>query len=156
MRPPRKSHMKKLQFVSILMVIAILPILFGISYAQTSSKEKSNEQLFIYLNIRVRNAAGQLVTYLEESKIYYDTKLLNQVLDTMHPKIIKTGQTKSELYSIDLQKNYNVSETIGRTTLNAIAANGTEIMVAFSNHDGYPVVPGDTAIWNWTVIKPGH
>lgn len=121
------------------------------SYAQPSEQPS---QVFLFVQTQIRNSDGQLIAYLEANKIFIaDLDSLNKHLDTLAPQQIlsKAGQNY-DLFKIDIQNKITSQTVTSRTALGAVLG-GKEVVLAYSDHDGYLLVPGDTVRWTWTVIR---
>ena len=142
-----------MRYLLVAMVLAsfcIIPI--GNSYAQTS------DNLAIFVQIKVENSNGDLVSYQECTKIIVtDAARLNLLLNQNSPvfqkSMVSNGQQKFEVIkandtiihqSATIVSQDMISETNGKRS----------IILAVANHDGYPVIAGDKAIAYWTIIRP--
>lgn len=142
-----------MRYLLVAMVLASFCIIsIGNSYAQTS------DNLAIFVQIKVENSNGDLVSYQECTKIIVtDAARLNLLLDQNSPvfqkSMISNGQQKFEVIkandTIIHQSATIVSEDIISET------NGKRsIILAVANHDGYPVIAGDKVTAYWTIIRP--
>ncbi|MGI0008924.1 MAG: hypothetical protein ACRD92_04815 [Nitrosopumilaceae archaeon] len=127
------------------------------SYGQTQ-QESGNTTFFIFVQTQIRNSDNQLIAYLEADKkiIILDPRLLNNFLDLRTPisTLTREGQ-QFEIIKIDLQNQITESNTISKTAL-ATVADGRQIIMAYSDHDGYPIVFGDTVTSSWVIIRPAR
>ena len=124
------------------------------SYAQSYEQTR---QVFIFVQTQIRNSDGELVAYLEANKIFIvDLDSLNLYLDTLVPQqtLSKAGQNY-DLFKVDLQNDITSPSVISKTALGA-ALGGKQVVLAYSDHDGYPLVPGDTVRSIWTIIRPAR
>lgn len=126
--------------------------LVATSYAQSS---EINKTFFIFVQTQIRNSDGNLVAYLEANKIaILQPERLDKFLDSKH--VISTmtrGSQDYELIQVDLVKKVEETDVISKTVLGTLE-NNEPVLLAASDHDGYPIVPGDTITSIWTVIRP--
>lgn len=127
--------------------------LIGNSYAQ-SDQTKST---FVFVQTVVRNSDGQMVAYLEANKVFVPNfDLLNLYLDTQPTQqtVVNAGQNYDLIH---LEFPEKISEyAVKSKTAFGIVAGSQQVMIAYSDHDGYPVVSGDTITSIWTVIRPSR
>ena len=147
-----------MRVLSIIFIIAFLwPLLIENSYGQTS-QEYGNTTFFIFVQTQVRNSDNQLIAYLEADKkiVILDPVLLNEFLDLNTPiSTLTRGGQQFEIIKIDLQNQITESDTISKTAL-ATVVDGKQIIMAYSDHDGYPIVLGDTVTSSWVIIRPAR
>ena len=128
--------------------------LIGNSYAQSFEQTRS---IFIFVQTQIRNSDGQLVAYLEENKVFIpNLDLLNIYLDTQSPQqtFVKAGQ-KYDLIHLEFPQKISGYDVISKTAFGIVVDN-KQVMMAYSDHDGYPLVSGDTVTSIWTIIRPSH
>ncbi len=132
--------------------VLLAPVLLD-TYAQ--SLESANATFFIFVQTQVRNSDGQLVAYLEANKIaILQPEKLDKFLDSKPvTSIVTSGGEDFELIQVDVEKHVEESDVISKTVLGTME-NDTPILLAASDHDGYPIAPGDTITSIWTVIRP--
>lgn len=137
-----------------LVISAVFISLIANSYAQ--SYEQTN-QVFIFVQTQIRSSDGKLVGYLEANKVFIaDLDSLNGYLDTLTPEqtLSRAGQNY-DLFKIDIQKEITNPSLVTKTALGT-AVGEKEILLAYSEHDGYLLVPGDTVTSVWTIIRPAR
>ena len=142
-----------MRYLLVAMVLAsfcIIPI--GNSYAQTL------DNLAIFVQIKVENSNGDLVSYQECTKIIVtDAARLNLLLNQNSPvfqkSMITNGQQKFEVIKAN-DTVIHQSATIVSQNMISETNGQRSIILAFANHDGYPVVEGDKATAYWTIIRP--
>ena len=138
---------------SLFFLVAISSINYTSAY-QTDLKDG----LFIFVQTTIRNADGQLVTYLESSKF---TDLNFEKLDPFldfeasrgNDPIITIDGTEYQVIRRVQSKTF-VSEDLVASTILSDTIDGKIIMLARFAHDGYPVTRGDTLESMWTFIRP--
>jgi len=145
-----------LRILLITFIIALLcPFLIENSYGQTL-QESSNTTFIIFVQTQIRNSDNQLIAYLEADKeiIILEPALLNNFLDSRTPISTLTSRgEKFEIIRVDVQKMITESDTISKTALATIVDDRPTVM-AYSDHDGYPIVLGDTVTSSWVIIRP--
>lgn len=138
--------------LSSLFLCVVCISLIGNSYAQSFEQTRS---IFIFVQTQIRNSDGHLVAYLEANKVFLsDPDLLNKYLDTQSPQqtFARAGQNY-DLIQLDVQKNISEPNVISKTALGTVV-NSKQVVMAYSDHDGYSLVPGDTVTSVWTIIRP--
>lgn len=136
--------------LAVFVFVLLVPIV-GNSFAQ------SDTQFFVFVQTQIRNSQGQLVAYLEANKVLIpEPDLFDDVLDKRHPSanLTRAGQN-FELVKIGIEKQITQPDVISKTAL-ATVVDGKEAIIIYSDHDGYPIVEGDTVTSVWTVIRPAR
>lgn len=141
---------------SIIFVLFVVAISFtSFSYAQTQTSLENG--IFINVQSELRNSDGQLITFLESSKFTnLNLSALNNFLD------FEVSRGDDPIVFID-GKNYQVIQRTITTIFdsdNVIGSSnlldnldGTEILLARFNHDGFPVISGDSLKSTWTFVR---
>ena len=142
--------MRYLLVAIVLASFCIIPI--GNSYAQTPNN------LAIFVQIKVENSNGDLVSYLECTKITVtDVARLNLLLDQNSPifqkSMITNGQQKFEVIKANDTVIHPSATIVSQNMISETNGQRSEVL-AVADHDGYPVVRGDKAIAYWTIIRP--
>lgn len=122
------------------------------SYAQTPNN------LAAFVQIKVLDSGGNLVSYLECTKItVVDVTKLNLLLSQSSPlfqkSIVSNGQQKFEVIKVN-DTVVNPSATIVSQNMISETNGQHSTVLAIANHDGYPVVRGDKTTAYWTIIRP--
>ena len=142
--------MRYLLAILVLTSFGIVPI--GNSYAQTQNN------LAIFVQIKVVDSGGNLVSYLEATKITVsDVPKLNLLLDQNSPVFSKSFVTNGAQKFEVIKANDTVvhsSDTIVSQNMISSSDGYHSVVLATADHDGYPVVKGDTATAYWTIIRP--
>lgn len=128
---------------------------FGISYGQASDGFKPSKPE-VLLQLELRNSQGQLVSYIEGTKILTIRPLfLDNFLDYMPDKktIVRDGKT------YEVIQFERPTETFYKRHAMAIFAlitpvNGEMTTILLMNHDAYQVEKGDTLKVKFTIIRP--
>lgn len=138
----------------VLAVLALLSVVFLVpqhSYAQSS-------QLAIFVQIKVQDSNGNLVAYLEPSRITVTNLVaLNQLLDSNSPvfqkSFVTNGQLKFEVIKATDEYVHRSGTIVSQNFMSSYNGKTAQVVV-LANHDGYTVVPGDKVTSYWTVIRP--
>lgn len=124
----------------------------GNSYAQTPNN------LAIFVQIKVVDSGGNLVSYLEATKVLVaNVAKLNLLLDQNSPVFSKSyvtnGAQKFEVIKANDTVVHQSDTIVSQNMISSSDGLHSEVL-ATADHDGYPVVKGDTAISYWTIIRP--
>ena len=68
---------------------------------------------------------------------------------------INRGGQDYEVIQVDLTKKVQDTDVISKTVL-GVMENDKPVLLAVSDHDGYPIISGDTITSIWTIIRPAH
>ncbi len=142
----------------LLLSLAALSVLVsstGISFAQSTGT--AYPVLGIYAQVIVRDQAGNLVTYLETSRVtILNTNTFNKEIDDnigifdrsvadlngQQIEILKANETLVQPYPTIVSQNIiSVQTPQGEKTL------------VFADHDGYPAAKGDRVTAYWTIVR---
>ena len=121
-----------------------------VSYSVT---QENKDKLSIFVQLQIRNSAGQLVGYIESDRVRIpDLELIGIILDTTtvgKSTFTQNGQNfiRNEISSTG---EYDGDDTVISKT-GYIQGN---TWLFYADHDGYPLVKGDQTIALWTVIRP--
>jgi hypothetical protein len=124
----------------------------GQSYAQTPNN------LAIFVQIKVQDSGGNLVSYLEATKITVsNVAKLNQLLDQNSPVFSKSfvtnGAQKFEVIKANDTMVHQSDTIVSQNMISSSDGQHSEVL-ATADHDGYPVVKGDRVTAYWTIIRP--
>ncbi|MGI0010810.1 MAG: hypothetical protein ACREAE_05370 [Nitrosopumilaceae archaeon] len=144
-----------MKFIIITVFVLLFTTTLLDTYAQSS--ESANITFFIFVQTQVRNSDGQLVAYLEANKIaILQPEKLDKFLDSKPvTSIVTSGGDDFELIQVDVGKQVEESDVISKTVLGTME-NDIPVLLAVSDHDGYPIASGDTVTSIWTVIRPAR
>jgi len=140
--------------VSIIILSATIfsSIIFTASYAQNGGDETDLFNVNLYAQFEYRDAHGQLVAYfVEDDPNIPDPKSLNDFLDSAPEQIVKKIG-KFEIISLGSTIKFDRTTFSSQTTFSDFV-DGKQINYAVANHDGYPVISGDTLTTTWTIIR---
>jgi len=138
----------------ILLAITItLSSILVVTYAQIDEDhETSTYDVVLYTQFEYRDSNGQLFAYTQEfNPFIQDMDALNNFLDTA-PKQITKNVGKYEVITTQGTIKYDRTTTSSKTTLGDMVE-GKYVIYAVADHDGYPVIPGDTLTTTWTAIR---
>ena len=135
-----------------LFVIILVSSLTANSYAKPSN---NSPPFIVFVQTQVRNSNGQIVAYLESSKILVaEPERLQKMLDVLPVSLTFTrGEQEFELIQIVTETPVKEPNAIARTTL-VTAIDGKQVSLVYYIHDGFLIVPGDTITSAWSVIRP--
>jgi hypothetical protein len=135
-------------------VFLLIPI--GNSFATYSSE--FGDELFIFVQVTIRNSDGTLIAYLESTE-FTDLNLpvLKPFLDfeATHgndPVIIIDGQNHEIIRRVSTPQLFDSEVLIASTNLFHVV-DGKNILLARFAHDGCPVESGDTLEAMWTFVR---
>jgi hypothetical protein len=141
---------------SILVVLIITSFVFasiGESYAQTQQNN-----LAIFVQIKVQDSNGNLVSYLESPRVSItDVAKLNLLLDK-NPQIFQKsrmtiGDQKFDVIKANDTMIHQSATIVSQNMISTSDGKQSEVL-AIVEHDGYPVVTGDKVTAYWTIIRP--
>jgi len=149
--------MESMKIEVVLLAITItLSSIFVATYSQVDEgDETSSYDVILYTQFEYRDSNGQLFAYFEEDDpLVPNMEALNNFLDTA-PEQITKNVGSFEIITIQGTITYDRSTFSAKTTLGDIEG-GRHIIYAIADHDGYPVIPGDTLKTTWTAIRPSR
>jgi len=104
----------------------------------------------VTLQLQLRNSEGQLITYLEPSKMYVlNIRMVHDFLDTQeNKKIIEKDGESYEVIEYEKRFGFNSSKQIATM---AMFYKNTQVLLF--RHDGFLTAPGDTLYASWQIIR---
>ena len=138
-------------------LILIILIFIGAYYIQVDDSSKTQNSHQVLLQLQHRNSDGQLVSYVEGSKIaFINPDKLNEFLDKLpNKKIIeKNGKDYDMFQWIGPSEKYARHHSWSGYELRVLPVNGNYQTVLMVLHNAYETQPGDTASIRWTVLRP--
>ena len=139
--------------VMLLAIIITLSSILVVTYVQMGNDEASTFDLILHTQFEYRDSNGQLFAYVEVNDPFIlDMDALNNFLDSAPEQIIKNVGT-FEVITFQGTIKYDRSTSSAKTTLGDVV-DGKYVIYAVADHDGYPVMPGDTLKTTWTAIRP--
>ena len=144
---------KELLFLTLL--IFIPPVSFAQLSEHTFESSIQDLQIYIIIQIQIRDSNDSLVGYIETHRITVtNLDKLSEILDDM-----STNPDNTKIITID-DKKYQVITGVGdgkytsdtMVSMSLITNDGESIV--YANHDGIPIRIGDSIISTWTMIRP--
>jgi len=127
----------------------------GLADSESTGAQPAKEPPQVLLQLQLRNAKGQLLAYIEGTRIVsMRPALLNQYLDTIPGKQIIMKEDKMyELIQFQRPEPTVIrSHSMAMFVLMARIDDKNQ-NVLMINHDAYQVEPGDRATVYWTIIR---
>ena len=144
--------LKQLLFLAVL--IFIPPLSFAELADHTFDTSIEDGQIYIIVQIEIRDSNENLVGYIETDRItVQNLEGLSIILDDMsknseNTKMMNIDDKKYQVITGVGNANY-VSDTI--VSISAITDDGQTIV--YANYDGFPIRTGDIVITTWTMIR---
>ncbi len=128
----------------------------GIVFAQTAGPTPQ-QVLGIYAQIVIEDGSGNLVSYLETSKVRIAdpaqfNQILNENIGQFKKTVINDGGQNIEILQVNDTLVHKDSTIISLNLISLKTPNGSKVLVA-ADHDGFPVVTGDKMITYWTIVR---
>ena len=133
----------------------IPPLSFAQIADHTFETSIEEDQIYIIVQIQIRDSNQNLVGYIETDRItVLNFEELSQILDDMsanseNTKIVTIGDKKYQVITGVGNAEY-VSNTL--VSLSGITNDGESL--AYANYSGFPVKSGDSVLTTWTMIRP--
>ena len=147
--------MNKVSYVLCIFSIIVFSIFSSESFAQTSQPE---DNIFtIFVQVTLRNSDGDLVTYMESSKLYgVDKKIINDSLDQISSSveipIFELNDTKFQVFIIETSTEFD-SNTMYTNALYNVTIDEQTYSAARFTFDSYLTSPGDEVTAVWTIAR---
>ena len=147
--------MKKVSYVLCIFSIIVFSIFSSEAFAQTSQPE---DNIFtIFIQVTVRNSDGDLITYMESSKLYdVDKKIINDSLDYISSSgeipIFELNDTKFQVFIIQTTTEFD-SYTMYTNAFYNVTMDEQTYSTARFTFDSYLTSPGDEATVYWTIAR---
>jgi len=144
---------KELLFLALL--IFIPPVSFAQLDEHTFESSIQEGQVYIIIQIQIRDSNGSFVGYIETDRITVtNLEALSEILDNMatnpnNTKIVTIDDKKYQVITGGDDAKYD-SDTV--VSMSLITRDGETIV--YANHDGIPVRIGDSNIFIWTIVRP--
>lgn len=138
------------------LLIVFVFVLF-VPIAENSFAQSNNTQFSVFVQTQIRNSNGHLVAYLETNKVLIlEPQMFDDFLDQKSPltNMTRAGQN-FELVRIDIETRITQPDVISKTALGTIV-DGKQTVTVYFDHNGFPIVEGDTITSIWTVIRPAR
>ena len=134
----------------------IPPLSFAQLADHTFETSIEEGQIYIIVQIQIRDSNQNLVGYIETDRITVNNlEFLSQILDELsenskNTKIITIDDKKYEVIVEEHSAKYVADFSL---SMSNITTNDDEIVV-YANYDGSPIGKGDLVITTWTMIRP--
>jgi hypothetical protein len=138
------------------LLIVFVFVLF-VPIAENSLAQSNNTEFSVFVQTQIRNSNGHLVAYTETEKVLIlEPQMFDDFLDQKSPlsNMTRAGQN-FELVRIDIKTQITQPDVISKTALGTLVDEKQTVIVYF-DHNGFPVVEGDTITSTWTVIRPAR
>ena len=147
--------MKKVSYVLCIFSIIVFSIFSSEAFAQTSQPEDNIFTMFV--QVTVRNSDGDLITYMESSKLYdVDKKMINDSLDYISSSgeipIFELNDTKFQVFIIQTTTEFD-SYTMYTNAFYNVTIDEQTYSTARFTFDSYLTSPGDEATVYWTTAR---
>jgi hypothetical protein len=144
--------LKQLLFLAVL--IFIPPLSFAELADHTFDTSIEEGQIYIIVQIEIRDSNENLVGYIETDRITVQNfEGLSIILDDM-----SKNSENTKMMNID-DKKYQVITGVGNanyvsdTTVSISAITDDGQTIVYANYDGFPIRTGDIVITTWTMIR---
>lgn len=147
--------MNNLQKTIFLLIFLIVIGYTNPAFSESDSSKSSMPK--VLLQLQIRDSTGQLVSYVEGSKIVFlKPELLNEFLDKLgNKKIIEKDGKKYELFQwFGPDEKFNRFHSYAGYELKVLPVNGKYRTVLMILHNAYQTQPGDTAKVYWSALRP--
>ena len=147
--------MKKVSYVLCIFSIIVFSIFSSEAFAQTSQPE---DNIFtIFVQVTLRNSDGDLVTYMESSKLYnVDKKIISDSLDHISSSvkipIFELNDYKFQVFIIESTTEFDSNTMYANVYYNVDIDEQTYTAARFS-FDSFLTSPGDEATAVWTIAR---
>ena len=145
---------KQLLFLAILMFTP--PLSFAQLADHTFDTSIEEGQVYIILQIQIRDSNENLVGYIETDRITVnDLEFLSGILDELseNPKNTKIITIDGKKYEVIVEENHARYSADFPLSMSNITTNDDKIVV-YANYDGSPIGKSDLVITTWTMIRP--
>jgi len=146
--------MKKVSYVLCIFPIIIFSVFTSEAFAQASQPE---DIFFMFIQVTLRNSDGNLVTYMESSKLFdVNKKIINNSLDhfssSMEIPIFELNNAKFQVFIIESVTEFDSSTMFANAYYNVTIDDRTYSAARFQ-FDGFLTSPGDEVTAVWTIVR---
>lgn len=129
-------------------ILLSMPVLAN-SYGQSDDIPP----IYLLLQLEIRDESGQLVGFIEsDTATIFDYQTLSTFLDenekALNKRNFTIGDQQMEVFTAVGHTTHS-----SKTTYSFSLISGKDGIVAFANHDGFLINPGDQTISTWTIIR---
>ena len=145
--------MNKIFPLAAILIVFATPAAFG--QYRDFDDSINNEKIYMFVQIQVRDSGGNLVGYIETDRVVItDFEKLTESLDSIPQDSDKRKTMTIDDQEFEIIRGEGLVKHQSDTVVSLSAISGGSGVLAFANHDGYPVRAGDTALSTWTIIRP--
>ena len=156
--------MKKVSYVLCIFSIIVFSIFSSEAFAQEgiyvgieSKTQPEDNIFFMFVQVTLRNSDGDLVTYMESSKLYdIDKKIINDSLDhissSVEIPIFELNNVKFQVFIIETITEFDSSTMYSNAYYNVTTAEQTYSAAKFQ-FDSFLTSPGDESTVIWTIAR---
>ena len=146
--------MKKISYVLCIFSIIIFSVFTSEAFAQTSQPD---DIFFVFVQVTLRNSDGDLVTYMESSKLYsVDKKIISDSLDYISSSvkipIFELNDYRFQVFIIESTTEFDSNTMYANVYYNVDIDEQTYSAARF-NFDSFLTSPGDEATVVWTIAR---
>ena len=144
---------KELLFLALL--IFIPPVSFAQLDEHTFESSIQEGQVYIIIQIQIRDSNGSFVGYIETDRITVtNLEALSEILDNLatNPNNTKTVTIDDKKYQVITASGDAKYDSDSVISMSFITRDGETVV--YANHDGIPVSIGDSNIFIWTIVRP--
>jgi len=146
--------MKKVSYVLCIFSIIVFSVFTSEAFAQASQPE---DIFFMFIQVTLRNSDGNLVTYMESSKLFdVNKKIINNSLDhfssSMEIPIFELNNAKFQVFIIESVTEFDSSTMFANAYYNVTIDDRTYSAARFQ-FDGFLTSPGDEVTAVWTIVR---
>jgi len=146
--------MKKVSYVLCIFSIIVFSVFTSEAFAQASQPE---DIFFMFIQVTLRNSDGNLVTYMESSKLFdVNKKIINDSLDhfssSMEIPIFELNNAKFQVFIIESVTEFDSSTMFANAYYNVTIDDRTYSAARFQ-FDGFLTSPGDEVTAVWTIAR---
>ena len=134
----------------------IPPLSFAELTDHTFETSIEEGQIYIIIQIQIRDSNESLVGYIETDRITVNNlDLLSGILDELseNPKNTKIITIDDKKYEVIVEEHNAKYIADFPLSMSNITTNDDKIIV-YANYDGSPIGKGDLVITTWTMIRP--
>jgi len=156
--------MKKVSYVLCIFSIIVFSIFSSEAFAQEriyagiESKTHTEDNIFfMFVQVTLRNSDGDLITYMESSKLYdIDKKIINDSLDyissSVRIPIFELNDQSFQVFILESTTEFDSNTMYGNAYYSVTIDEQTYSAVRFT-FDSYLTSPGDEATAVWTIAR---
>ena len=156
--------MKKVSYVLCIFSIIVFSIFSSEAFAQEriyagiESKTHTEDNIFfMFVQVTLRNSDGDLITYMESSKLYdIDKKIINDSLDQISSSvkipIFELNDIKFQVFIIQTTTEFD-SNTMYTNAYYDVTIDEQTYSAARFTFDSYLTSPGDEVTAVWTIAR---